>query len=116
MGMDERHAVTINSTTTTAVGSIKGVLGGVRYVDEDEFGLKATEMLLTFPLDARTLISLWIKSIVLPIRNLPLTHNSVHNSTHPTCSPTSQLPVFTPSSCCSRCTVSMLSGPHLPLL
>jgi hypothetical protein len=32
MGMDEGHAVTINGTTTTTVGSVEGVLGGVRHV------------------------------------------------------------------------------------
>jgi hypothetical protein len=84
VGMDERYAVTIDGMTATVVGSIESVLGGVRHVDEDEFGMKATEMLLTFPLDAHTLISLQIKSIVLPIRNSPLTRNSVRNSTHPT--------------------------------
>jgi hypothetical protein len=88
VGMDEGYTVMINGTMTTAVGSVEGVLGGVRHVDEDEFGMKATEMLLTFPLNARTLISLRIKSIVLPIRNLPLTRNSVRNSAHPTRSPT----------------------------
>jgi hypothetical protein len=72
VGMDEGHAVTINGTTTTMVGSIEGVLSGVRHVNEDEFGMKATEMLLTFPLDAHALISLRIKSIVLPIRNSQL--------------------------------------------
>jgi hypothetical protein len=28
VGMDKRHTVTINGTTTTMVGSIEGVLGG----------------------------------------------------------------------------------------
>jgi hypothetical protein len=88
MGMDEGMAATINGALPTAVGSVEGVLGGVRHVGKDEFGMKATEMLLTFPLDARTLISLRIKSIVLPIRNSPLTRNSVRNSAHPTRSPT----------------------------
>jgi hypothetical protein len=81
-------AATIDGTLSTTVGSIEGVLGGVRHVGKSEFGMKATEMLLTFPLDARTLISLRIKSIVLPIRNSPLTRNSVRNSAHPTRSPT----------------------------
>jgi hypothetical protein len=89
MGMDEGHTVTINGTTTTTVGSIEGVLGGVRHVgkrrvwdesDRDVADVSARR--------ACTLISLRIKSIVLPIRNSPLTRNSVHNSTHPTRSPT----------------------------
>jgi hypothetical protein len=49
VGMDERHTVTINGMTTTAVGSIEGVLGGMRHIDEDKFGMKAREMLLTSP-------------------------------------------------------------------
>jgi hypothetical protein len=48
MGVDKGMAVAINGTTTTAVGSIDGVLGGVRHVGKDEFGMEATEMLLTF--------------------------------------------------------------------
>jgi hypothetical protein len=88
MGVDKGVAATIDGTLSTTVGSIEGVLGGVRHVGKSEFGTKATEMLLTFPLDARTLISLRIKSIVLPIGNLPLTRNSVRNSAHPTHSPT----------------------------
>jgi hypothetical protein len=38
VGMDERHAVTINGTATTAVGGIEGVLSGVRHVGKNEFG------------------------------------------------------------------------------
>jgi hypothetical protein len=48
----------IDGTLPTAVGSVEGVLGGVRHVGKDEFGTKATEMLLAFLLDTRTLISL----------------------------------------------------------
>jgi hypothetical protein len=49
MGVDEGMAVVINGMTTTTVGSIDSVLGGVRHVDKRQLGMKVTEMLLTSP-------------------------------------------------------------------
>jgi hypothetical protein len=37
MGVYKLHTVAINSTMTTMVGSVNGVLGGVRHENEDKW-------------------------------------------------------------------------------